>query len=135
MPEVCRGNGGQSCAPSSATKCFCGPMFRRLFKTETMCSLQNSSEWVRINPHTLPGCCFGVSGRGGVKVHNLAKMCAGAKFRARGAPAKTRYCGHYFSRLMRAASKQVQTDPLAYSMGRNRAGAGNTGILCGLYHK
>ena len=25
---------------------------------------------------------------GGVKVHNLAKMCAGTKFRARGAPAK-----------------------------------------------
>ena len=58
---------------------------------------------------------------GGVKVHNLAKMCAGTKFRARGAPAKTRYCGHYFSRLMQDLSQHVQTDCLAYYMGEGQS--------------
>ena len=52
-----------------------------------------------------------------VKAHKWAKMCAGVKNHARGAPAKMRYCGHYFSRLMHDSSKQVQTDHLAYYMG------------------
>ena len=77
---------------------------------------ENSSDGIRINAHTHPRGCFEVSGRGGVEMHKKPQMCAGAKFRARGAPAKTRYCGHYFSRLMRAASKHVQTDRLAYYM-------------------
>ena len=57
---------------------------------------------------------------GGVKVHNLAKMCAGTKFRARGAPAKTRYCGHYFSRLMRGVSIGTLAHCLAYCMGKEQ---------------
>ena len=45
-----------------------------------------------------------------------AEMCAGPKCRARGAPAKTRYSGHHFSRLMRAASAQALGDRPAYYM-------------------
>ena len=112
----CRRNCGQSCAPLSATKCFWHPVFRGFQWTEALFSHQNSSGWFRINAHTLPRCFGEVSGCGGMKVHEWAKMCAGAKYRARGAPAKTRYCGHYFSRLMRDASKHLQTDRLAYYM-------------------
>ena len=54
-------------------------------------------------------------------MRKMWKMSAGAKFRARGAPAKTRYCGHYFSRLMQDLSQHVQTDCLAYYMGEGQS--------------
>ena len=57
-------------------------------------------------------------------MHEWAKMCAGAKYRARGAPAKTRYCGHYFSRLMHNMSQPQLAAHLAYCMGRNKEESG-----------
>ena len=56
-------------------------------------------------------------------MHEWAKMCAGVKYRARGAPAKTRYCGHYFSRLMRDMTNPVQAACPAYYMGEEQGGS------------
>ena len=57
----------------------------------------------------------------GLTEKSNTEMCAGAKFRARGAPAKTRYSGHYFSRLMRGASQHVQTECPDYYMGNGQS--------------
>ena len=60
-------------------------------------------------------------------------MCAGTKFQARGAPAKTRYCGHYFSRLMQDVTKCMQTAWPAYYMGEEQGRSKGYWDLGGYY--
>ena len=62
------------------------------------------------------GCCGRYPGGWGAAWVAFSKMCAGGFHCAREAPAKTRYSGHHFSRLMRDASNKRQAERPAYLM-------------------
>ena len=87
----------------------------------SMAAASNCSYWLFYSNATVSNTLWGLRAGRTHKMHKMRILSAGVKFHARGGPAKTRYCGHYFSRLMQNLSHHVQTDCLAYYMGEGQS--------------